>query len=165
GAKPGAQKTKPPGSVALANRGRRSKGRGQNMAKTCRHLSFVICPSSVLCHLSSALCPVYPAPDSPRSDGAAIRPRRAASQRSEAMMGLVSWMALGLITAFVAPAFIPAQLRGWQLDYGVRAIGALLIVFGIFSTSYTHVGDGRFAQLFRVYGGGSLSGGKILAVD
>jgi len=74
-------------------------------------------------------------------------------------------MALGLITAFVAPAFIPAQLRGWQLDYGVRAIGALLIVFGIFSTSYTHVGDGRFAQLFRVYGGGSLSGGKILAVD
>jgi SPFH domain / Band 7 family len=81
------------------------------------------------------------------------------------MLGLMSWVALGAIVAFVAPSFIPPQYRGWQLDYAVRGIGALIIAFGIFSTSYTHVGDGRFAQLFRVYGGGSLSGGKILAVD
>ena len=30
-------------------------------------------------------------------------------------------------------------------------------------TSYMNVGDGRFAQLFRNYGGGSLQGGKIVA--
>src|SRR6516165_5418175 len=81
------------------------------------------------------------------------------------MTGLVSWVALGLITAFIAPPFIPPQFRGWQFDYGLRALGALLIVFGIFSTSYAHVGDGKFAQLFRIYGGGSLTGGKIVAVD
>src|SRR6516162_1382609 len=81
------------------------------------------------------------------------------------MTGLVSWVALGLITAFIAPLFIPEQFRRWQFEYGVRALGALLIVFGIFSTSYAHVGDGKFAQLFRIYGGGSLTRGKIVAVD
>ena len=81
------------------------------------------------------------------------------------MTGLVSWVALGLITAFIAPLFIPEQFRRWQFEYGVRVLGALLILFGIFSTSYAHVGDGKFAQLFRVYGGGSLTGGKIVAVD
>jgi hypothetical protein len=81
------------------------------------------------------------------------------------MMGLVSWVVLGLIVAFMVPLFLPQQFRGWQIDYGVRAVGALLIVFGIFSTSYTHVGDGKFAQLFRIYGGGSLAGGKIVAID
>ncbi len=81
------------------------------------------------------------------------------------MLGLFSWVVLGAIIAFVAPSFIPQQYRGLQVDYAVRGLGALIIAFGIFSTSYTHVGDGRFAQLFRVYGGGSLSGGKIVAVD
>jgi hypothetical protein len=81
------------------------------------------------------------------------------------MLGLISWIAFGLVVAFVAPSLIPQPYRGWGLDYAVRVVGALFIVFGIFSTSYTHVGDGRFAQLFRVYGGGSLQGGKIVAVD
>jgi hypothetical protein len=50
-------------------------------------------------------------------------------------MGLVFWVVLGLITAFIVPLFMPQQFRGRQIDYGVRAVGALLIVFGIFSTS------------------------------
>src|SRR5690242_21812589 len=81
------------------------------------------------------------------------------------MLGLITWIAVGFVVAFVAPTFIPQQYRTRPLDIAARGIGILLIVFGIFSTSYTHVGDGRFAQLFRVYGGGSLKGGKIVGVD
>jgi hypothetical protein len=81
------------------------------------------------------------------------------------MLGLASWVVFGALVAFVVPSLLPQQFRGWFSEYTVRGVGLLIIVFGIFSTSYTHVGDGRFAQLFRVYGGGSLKGGKIVAVD
>lgn len=81
------------------------------------------------------------------------------------MVGLLAWIVFGAVVAFIAPTLIPQQYRTRELGFAVRGLGILLILFGIFSTSYAHVGDGRFAQLFRVYGGGSLKGGKIVAVD
>jgi len=43
-------------------------------------------------------------------------------------------------------------------------IGAFAIIFSIASTSFVHVPDGHLGQLFRVYGGGSLTEGRIVAV-
>jgi hypothetical protein len=90
---------------------------------------------------------------------------------------------IGVLLAFVAPVFVPSSfsLSGGRRDDGrggdqggggpaiaksaLRGLGALLIVYSVASTSYVNVGDGRFAQLFRNYGGGSLQGGKIVAID
>lgn len=81
------------------------------------------------------------------------------------MVGLLAWIVFGTVVAFIVPTLIPSQYRTRELGFAVRGLGILLILFGIFSTSYAHVGDGKFAQLFRVYGGGSLKGGKIVGVD
>jgi hypothetical protein len=40
----------------------------------------------------------------------------------------------------------------------------IFIAWGVLSTSYVHVADGYFAQLFRVYGGDSLPAGRIVAL-
>ena len=50
------------------------------------------------------------------------------------------------------------------MDGALRVIGVLAIVFAIASTSFVRVPDGYLGQLFRVYGGGSLTEGRIVAV-
>ncbi|MBS0244646.1 MAG: hypothetical protein JSS20_20950, partial [Proteobacteria bacterium] len=49
-------------------------------------------------------------------------------------------------------------------DLALRFVGLLAMIFSIASTSFVHVPDGHLGQLFRVYGGGSLAEGRIVAV-
>ncbi len=41
----------------------------------------------------------------------------------------------------------------------------MFILFAVASTSFVFVPDGHLGQLFRVYGGGSLTDGRIVAAD
>ncbi len=78
----------------------------------------------------------------------------------ELLFGLLS----AVIVAFLLPPLLPQQTRGWLSDSLARAIGALIFLFAIASTSYVRVPDGHLGQLFRVYGGGPLTEGRIVAV-
>src|SRR5262249_34950837 len=78
----------------------------------------------------------------------------------------------GALIMFAGPWLVPGRFRG--PDYGylgtavnvtLRGIGLVVILLAIASTSYIHVGDGHLAQLFRIYGGGSLTGGRIVAIN
>ena len=77
------------------------------------------------------------------------------------LMGLV---AAGLV-AFVLPAVVPQAYKAWLPDSIIRSMAALVVLFAIATTSFVHVPDGHLGQLFRVYGGGSLTGGRIVAVN
>src|SRR5262245_40568166 len=79
------------------------------------------------------------------------------------MSTLLFGLVLGAIVAFIVPPFMPAQFRGWLFDNVIRAIGVIIIAFSVLSTSFVYVPDGHLGQLFRVYGGGSLPEGKIVA--
>jgi len=80
------------------------------------------------------------------------------------MFDLAIGLLSAVIIAFVLPSFLPAQVRAWFTDTVARALGAIVIIFAIASTSFVRVPDGHLGQLFRVYGGGSLTEGRIVAV-
>jgi hypothetical protein len=80
------------------------------------------------------------------------------------MTGFLLGLLLGAIVAFVGPTLVPQQMRNAFTDTVLRMIGALAILFAIASTSFVRVPDGQLGQLFRVYGGGSLTDGRIVAV-
>jgi hypothetical protein len=80
------------------------------------------------------------------------------------MVVFLSGLLLGAFIAFVGPSLVPQQMRNAFTDMTLRLIGALAIVFVVASTSFVHVPDGHLGQLFRVYGGGSLTEGRIVAV-
>lgn len=80
------------------------------------------------------------------------------------MTGFLSGLLLGAIVAFVGPSLVPQQMRNALTDTVLRMIGAFAILFAIASTSFVRVPDGYLGQLFRVYGGGSLTEGRIVAV-
>jgi hypothetical protein len=90
------------------------------------------------------------------------------------MLGFILEVLVGAVVMLIAPVFIPSRYRGPFINvrgYGfnlgsgcVRTIGLLIILLGVVSTSYIDVGDGKFAQIFREIGGGSLEGGKIVAI-
>jgi regulator of protease activity HflC (stomatin/prohibitin superfamily) len=79
-------------------------------------------------------------------------------------MVLLLSVVLGAIIAFVGPALLPQPLRSPLADLALRVIGAFAVLFAIASTSFVRVPDGYLGQLFRVYGGGSLTEGRIVAV-
>jgi hypothetical protein len=78
----------------------------------------------------------------------------------ELLLGLLC----AVIVAVVLPPLVPQQARGWFSDGVARALGAIIFLFAIASTSYVRVPDGHLGQLFRVYGGGPLTEGRIVAV-
>src|SRR4249920_2804159 len=80
------------------------------------------------------------------------------------MTGFLLGLLLGAVVAFVGPSLVPQQMRNAFTDTVLRMIGALAILFAIASTSFVRVPDGQLGQLFRVYGGGSLTDGRIVAV-
>lgn len=65
----------------------------------------------------------------------------------------------------IAPAFIPSRLTNSVINWGLRAVGALVILFGIGATSFVIIPDGNFGTMFKTFGGGSLSNGRIVAVN
>src|SRR5215470_1703779 len=81
------------------------------------------------------------------------------------MLRLLVWIMVGAAVFLVAPPLIPPHYRNRAGDNAVRLVGIVIILFALGSTSYVHVPDGHLGQLFRVYGGGSLPAGKIIAVN
>ena len=80
------------------------------------------------------------------------------------MSGLVLGLLAGGIIAFILPRFVPLPIRSALPDSLVRAVGGLFVMMAVASTSFVHVPDGHLGQLFRIYGGGSLTDGRIIAV-
>ena len=80
------------------------------------------------------------------------------------MTVLLLGLLLAAIVAFAGPTLLPQQARSPLTDTTLRIIGVLGMLFAIASTSFVRVPDGHLGQLFRVYGGGSLSEGRIVAV-
>src|SRR5260221_12156963 len=81
------------------------------------------------------------------------------------MVGLMLGLLLGAIVAFAGPSLLPQQFRNAFADTLLRLVGALGIVFAVASTSFVRVPDGHLGQLFRVYGGGSLTRGRLVSVN
>ena len=71
---------------------------------------------------------------------------------------------LAAIVTFAGPTLLPRQMRSPLADNVIRLIGIFGMIFAIASTSFVRVPDGHLGQLFRVYGGGSLTEGRIVAV-
>src|SRR5262249_4143011 len=84
--------------------------------------------------------------------------------KEQPMSGFLSGLLLGAVVAFLGPSLLPQQLRSAVADAALRIIGACAIIFAVASTSFVHVPDGHLGQLFRVYGGGPLTEGRIVAV-
>lgn len=83
------------------------------------------------------------------------------------MFWLIFLAVLGTVVAFVGPPLWDRYV-GKLGQTGVlilRGVGAALVFLGVLSTSFVQVGDGKLAQLFRVYGGGSLTEGRIVAAN
>ena len=80
------------------------------------------------------------------------------------MLAFLLGVVLGAIVVFLGPSLLPQQFRNAFLDNALRIIGVFAILFAIASTSFVRVPDGYLGQLFRVYGGGSLTEGRIVAV-
>ena len=80
------------------------------------------------------------------------------------MMVLLLGLLLAAVVAFAGPTLLPQQFRNPLADNALRLIGIFGMLFAITSTSFVRVPDGHLGQLFRVYGGGSLTEGRIVAV-
>lgn len=80
------------------------------------------------------------------------------------MSVFVAGLLLGAVVVFIGPSLLPQQLRSAAAAMALRVIGAAAILFAVASTSFVRVPDGHLGQLFRVYGGGSLTEGRIVAV-
>jgi len=80
------------------------------------------------------------------------------------MTGFMTFVVVGLLLLAIPP-LLPAHYRSLAGDFGARAIGVVTILFAFASTSFVFVPDGHLGHLFRVYGGGSLTDGRILAVN
>jgi hypothetical protein len=65
----------------------------------------------------------------------------------------------------VGPPLIPQHYRSGLVDNGVRVAGVVCVLFALAATSFVFVPDGHVGHLFRIYGGGSLTNGRIVAAD
>ena len=81
------------------------------------------------------------------------------------MFGLLVLVALGAVFFFVVPSIIPVNYKSAATANLARALGILFILFAIASTSFVFVPDGHVGHLFRVYGGGPLTEGRIVAAN
>src|ERR1700676_994503 len=80
------------------------------------------------------------------------------------MLFLIIGVIMGAIVAFIAPPLVPTRYQSWWINTGLRILGIVIILFVIASTSFVTVPDGHVGKLFRVYAGGSLPAGRIVAV-
>jgi hypothetical protein len=81
------------------------------------------------------------------------------------MLGFMTGVVAGALVIFVVPPLLPQQFQNWMTTNLVRAVGVIILLFSVLSTSFVHVPDGHMGQLFRVYGGSSLTEGKIVAAN
>jgi hypothetical protein len=81
------------------------------------------------------------------------------------MLGLIIGVIAGAVLLVGASTLLPESFRNAITINLVRVAGALLIAVSILSTSFVHVPDGHLGQMFRIYGGSSLTDGRIIAID
>ncbi len=81
------------------------------------------------------------------------------------MLGLIIGVIAGAILLVGASTLLPESFRNAITVNLVRVAGALLIAVSILSTSFVHVPDGHLGQMFRIYGGSSLTEGRIVATN
>jgi hypothetical protein len=82
------------------------------------------------------------------------------------MLGFLFWVVLGTaMLLFALSAGSSPYIKFAWVTPALRILGVLSILYGVLSTSFVHVPDGHFAQLFRVYGTKSLPEGKIVAAN
>jgi SPFH domain / Band 7 family len=81
------------------------------------------------------------------------------------MFGLLVLIALGAACFFIVPSIIPPNYRSAATATLARVVGVVFILFAVASTSFVFVPDGHVGHLFRVYGGGPLIGGRIIAAN
>jgi hypothetical protein len=81
------------------------------------------------------------------------------------MFGLLVLVGLGALFLFVFPALIPPNYQSAFTSTLARIAGFVCILFAFASTSFVFVPDGHLGHLFRVYGGGSLMDGRIVAAN
>jgi hypothetical protein len=80
------------------------------------------------------------------------------------MTSLITGLIIGLL-ALAIPQLLPEGFLPWLPRGVVRIAGIFIIFFAVASTSYVDVPDGRSAHLFRIYAGGALPEGRIVAVN
>jgi hypothetical protein len=81
------------------------------------------------------------------------------------MLGLFIGVVGGAILLVGAAKLLPESFRNGITINLVRIGGAFLIAISILSTSFVHVPDGHLGQMFRIYGGTSLTDGRIIATN
>jgi hypothetical protein len=81
------------------------------------------------------------------------------------MFGLLVLVGLGALFLFVLPPLIPPSYQSAFTTTLTRIAGFICILFAFASTSFVFVPDGHLGHLFRVYGGGSLMDGRIIAAN
>jgi hypothetical protein len=81
------------------------------------------------------------------------------------MMGFLVFVVVGALFLSVVPSLLPPAYQSRLVAGAVRVIGVMCILFAVASTSYVFVPDGHLGHLFRIYGGGSLTGGRIVAAN
>ncbi|MGP0095331.1 MAG: SPFH domain-containing protein [Xanthobacteraceae bacterium] len=79
----------------------------------------------------------------------------------DVILGLIA----GMVLILLVPALLPARYNNVATANAVRGLGVLVILFSVGMTSFVSVPDGHLGQLFRIYGGGSLREGKIVAAN
>ena len=80
------------------------------------------------------------------------------------MLELLLGVILGVAVTLIGPQALPMRFRTRPINNLMRVIGIVIIVTSVASSSFVYVPDGHLGQLFRVYGGGRLPAGKIVAV-
>jgi hypothetical protein len=80
-------------------------------------------------------------------------------------MGFLVFVVVGALFLSVVPSLLPPAYQSRLVAGAVRLIGVMCILFAVASTSYVFVPDGHLGHLFRIYGGGSLTGGRIVAAN
>jgi hypothetical protein len=83
------------------------------------------------------------------------------------MFGFIVTLILGAALLFAVPSAIPERFRSQSrwVDFSIRGLGVVMILFAVLGTSYVHVPVGKVGHLFRIYAGGGLTGGRIVAVN
>jgi len=81
------------------------------------------------------------------------------------MIGFLVYVVVGALLLSVVPSLLPPPYQSRLVAGALRVIGVGCILFAFASTSYVFVPDGHIGHLFRIYGGGSLAGGRIVAAN
>jgi hypothetical protein len=81
------------------------------------------------------------------------------------MIGFLVFVVVGALFLSVVPSLVPPPYTSSVVSAALRLIGVVCILFAFASTSYVFVPDGHLGHLFRIYGGGSLAGGRIVAAN